>query len=185
MRNLLIFYTWLRKNLAFQGYGVLARPGAAATLAKVEAARPKAPGEPAWWKQAGGIGTPMGLLTFGNPYADIFKYSADKDDARRTILSSVTPFVKIPVELLADRNLFTGQPINKRGGDSSLVSGLKHIGTSVMGPQGKLVQAGLADTKPGQSKLLDVLGRFTGAKIVQNDPKANKKRAILDSGSRP
>jgi hypothetical protein len=185
MRNLLIFYTWFRKNLAFQGYGILARPGIYSALAKVEAARPKADGEPDWWSKAGGIGTPIGLLTFGNPYADIFKYSADSGDVRRTVLASVTPFVKLPIEVLADRNLFTGVPVVKRG-EGVAESRFKHVLSSVEGPQGKLVRSITGDAKPGQSKLVDVLGRFTGVKIQQNDPEGNKKRArLVDSGTRP
>lgn len=170
LRNILIFYTWFRKNLTFQGYGLLVRPGVHATMAKVEEARPKAPGEPEWWSKAGGIGTPMGLLTFGNPYADIFKYSADLGDARRTVLASLNPFIKLPMEIGLNRNAFTNAPVGE-----SAVERLKHIGKSIEGPQGKLVRAIVSD-KPPAAKTVDVLGRFLGPKIQPTDVAGNAGR---------
>lgn len=180
LRNLLIFYTWFRKNLTFQGYGVMTRPGIYAALAKVESSREKKPGEPEWWAKAGGFGTPMGLLTFGNPYADVFKYSTDFGDARRTVFSSLTPFVKLPIEMATEKDLFTGAPIQ----DSTLAR-LKHVGKAVMGPQGKLVETAIKGVKPGQSLPLALAGRFLGPKIQQDDPAGNAMRLALQERAEP
>ncbi len=113
MRNLFLFYTWMKNNLILQGQGVLARPGIYSTMNHIENTRPKDPGEPSWWKEAGGLYTPYGLLTFGNPLADVYKYEASQENFRKNILGAMTPFISSPLQLATNQDFFTGGELSK------------------------------------------------------------------------
>lgn len=112
-RNLMLFYTWFKNNLVLQGYGLLTRPGIYSTLNHIEHSRPKDPAEPSWWKKAGGLYSPFGLLTFGNPLADIYKYELTQDNARKNLLGALTPFIGSPLQLATNKDFFTGGDLSK------------------------------------------------------------------------
>ena len=113
MRNLMLFYTWYKNNLILQGYGVFTKPGIYSTLAHVEHARPKDEAEPSWWKKAGGLYSPFGLITFGNPMADIFKFDVSQENFRKNVVGALTPFISTPLAIAANKDFFTGAELSK------------------------------------------------------------------------
>lgn len=113
MRNLLLFYTWYKNNLILQGYGILTRPGVYSTFNHIEHSRPKLEGEPTWWKRAGGVYSPWGLITFGNPLSDVYKYAVTQENFRQNVLGAMTPFVQTPISLMTGKDMFTGGDLSK------------------------------------------------------------------------
>ena len=118
MRNLMLFYTWFKNNMVLQGYGVLARPALYSTLQHYEHSRPKFANEPDWWRTAGGVYTPLGILTWGNPMAELNRINLDPDNVRQMTLGGGNPFFRMPVEVLMNRNNFTGGEVYKFQGQN-------------------------------------------------------------------
>lgn len=200
MRNLMLFYTWYKNNMILQGYGLLAKPGIYSTLNHVENSRPKLPGEPEWWKKAGGLYSPFGLITFGNPLADVYKFNLSQDNLRQNILGVTTPLVQSPISLLTGRDMFTGGDLSKfadQNVPSPLGSVLNPLGIGTpsraqadgelspavpwyiaklardfSGPYGSSIGAVTSRPDQGYSKWYNVLPRFTGARLNPEDRKA-------------
>jgi hypothetical protein len=118
-RNLILFYTWFKNNLVFQGYGLLTKPGMYSTLNHMENSRPKWPNEPDHIAKLGGIWTPFGLLTFGNPMADVFKYEVSLENFRRNLLGAVNPLGRVPIEVATNRSWWLGGEIERFEGQNS------------------------------------------------------------------
>jgi hypothetical protein len=164
MRNLMLFYTWFKNNMVLQGYGVVARPGLYSTLAHYEHSRPKFANEPEWWKHAGGVYTPLGLLTWGNPLAELHKVNLDPDNVRQVTLGGGNPFFRMPVEILMNRNNFTGGEVYKFQGQN-----VPHWAPAILDslgvpgiPQSRM-RADDETTSPSMDAgLAHLLGGFTG-----------------------
>lgn len=199
LRNLLLFYTWFRKNLTFQGYGMITRPGMYDLMNRFEHHRPKYPGEPDWWKKAGGIWSPWGLLTFGNPMADVFKWELSWDNVQRNVIGMMTPFLMVPASLAANKNLFTGGDIEKYPGEVvpspfgafGPWRGARHPGEqptfglparaafglrAFSGPLGALAED-VATPKKGFGGPIELAGRVSGAKFQPVVPEEFARRA--------
>lgn len=138
MRRILPFYSWMRKSLPLLIEGLVMNPGKAIIPAKAYDAMQdmmgiETPGRhdpfpvdqmfPEWIKQAGygPVGLPDGLLgNFSNqeppgyvmagmgldPLTELVNQF---NNPGKTLASSLTPAIQIPVELLTGRKIFTGE----------------------------------------------------------------------------
>lgn len=198
MRNLMLFYTWFKNNLVLQGNGILARPGIYSTMQHIENSRPKDPAEPTWWKKAGGLYTPFGLLTFGNPMADIYKFDVSQENFRKNVLGALTPFVSSPLQMATNKDFFTGGDLSKfadqniphpagyllnplgvgqasRGRSEGEKSPaipwyLAKLIKDFTGPYGSTAGTLLSNPDSEVSPMYSVLPRLTGARINPKEP---------------
>lgn len=117
LRNLLFFYTWIRKNTAYQATSILQRPGMYQAMWDMEQARRAQadPNEPDWIGKTFGVWFPglAGPIGFSSPMQDIFKLDMDRESLRRNYLASVNPFIQVPIESLLNRDTFTGADIDR------------------------------------------------------------------------
>ena len=129
LRNLLLFYTWMRLNTPFQVRGMAKKPGLYSAVGDIERDRPKMPNEPDYISDLGGINIPgVGLFTFGAPWADLYRLptlpglggpdrQGFKEGFRQNILSSLNPIAKVPLELATNTSMFSGGKIEKYPGE--------------------------------------------------------------------
>jgi len=129
LRNLLLFYTWMRLNTPFQVRGMAKKPGLYSAFGDIERDRPKMPNEPDYISDLGGINIPgVGLFTFGAPWADLYRLPTlpglggpDRqgltESFRQNILSSLNPIAKVPLELATNTSMFSGGKIEKYPGE--------------------------------------------------------------------
>lgn len=140
LRRIIPFYSWLRKSTPLLAEGLVANPGKIVGVSKAydamqTAAGIETPGRdnpfpvdqmfPQWIRAQGlgPIGVPDGVLgAFSNqqppgyimagmglnPLSELMSQS---ESPGRTILSSLTPGIQIPMELLKGEKNFTGEPI--------------------------------------------------------------------------
>lgn len=141
MRRIMPFYTWMRKSLPLLLEGLVMNPGKAVIPAKVFDALQEAQGietphgrfDPfpvdqmfPDWLRAEGVGpiimpdsflaglsnqSPEGYAMAGMGMNPLSTLAAQIESPDKTILSSLSPALKIPMELLTGRESFTGQPI--------------------------------------------------------------------------
>lgn len=117
LRNILLFYTWMRKNTAFQVKGLALRPGMYAMAGDFERDRPKMPFEPEYVSEMGLVPIPgFGALNVFAPWADLYKLDPSLDTVRKNVLSATAPPIKQAIELGTNTNLFTGGDIEKYDG---------------------------------------------------------------------
>jgi len=141
MRRIMPFYSWMRKSLPLIIEGLVMNPGKAVIPAKAydamqEMAGIDVPGRhdpfpvdqmfPEWIREGGlgPVGLPDGLLgPFSNQeppgYAmagmglnPLTELVSQLQNPGKTIASSLTPAVQIPMELLTGKKTFTGEPIH-------------------------------------------------------------------------
>lgn len=116
MRNLMLFYTWFRKNMEYQAWGVMARPGMYNAFQSMERNRPHDPNEPAYLQKAFGVWVPLlgqSNVTFANPMADVFKFDFTQEGLRRNVGASLNPLFLTPVEAGMNKRFFSGAEIDK------------------------------------------------------------------------
>lgn len=187
MRNLMLFYTWFKNNMVLQAYGVISRPGLYSTLAHYEHARPKTENEPEWWKKSGGIYTPLGMLTFGNPMAEVYKWDLDLDNVRQLTIGGGNPFFRAPVEVLTNRNFFTGGEITKFKGQNTphwMATVADALGVPGI-PQSRARATDAAPSAALPAGIAHLISAFTGPQggflATANDPEfeADKELTIL------
>ena len=119
VRNLLMFYGWLKFNSILQVKGIATRPALYnAVLNAFERARPDWENEPPYLAQLGLIPTPFGGIDVGNPLAHVYKFDISRDSLRKNLLSGLNPAAKIPIEYATNRSLFSGQDIEKFPGQN-------------------------------------------------------------------
>lgn len=141
MRRIMPFYTWMRKSLPLLLEGLVMNPGKAVIPAKAFDAMQEAQGidtpngryDPfpvdqmfPDWLRAEGVGpvimpdsflagltnqSPQGYAMLGMGMNPLSALAGQIESPDKTLLSSLTPALKIPMELLTGRESFTGQPI--------------------------------------------------------------------------
>lgn len=118
-RNMVFFYTWLKKNMILQTQGLAMRPAVANnTINAFEHARPKFQDEPEYYARQGAVPVPfMNSITLGTPQADIFKWDMNFDSFRKEVLGIVTPPLRLPFELGLNKTAFTGADISRYPGE--------------------------------------------------------------------
>ena len=126
MRNIIMFYTWMRLNTPYQVRSMIKNPALYSAYGDIERAREKSPFEPGYVSEMGLIPIPgYGNISIGAPWADLNKIPVpmlpNKDEGfweklSSDYLSSVNPLFKVPTELALNKNVFTGTPIEKYPG---------------------------------------------------------------------
>ena len=194
MRNLLLFYTWLKRNSLLHASGMLTRPGLYQAYGDIERNREAYANEPEYYGKQGAITLPgIGNLFFANPMNDIYKWDLSQQGLRQNILSAITPPARIPLEILSNKNFFTGANIEAYTdqkkpywlaallGSQTTVDGkpamdaqLIHVLSSILGPQATNAQT-VYDKDPGA---LNSVLRFLGLPRPQvNDPEKFAEQA--------
>jgi len=126
MRRIIPFYTWTRNNVPLQIAQLARQPGKYAFLEKFRRTFEKASGEkaveereylPAWMKEMFLFRLPgeskEGLpryLQLDLPIEDLNKLPFT-ESGRREIIALLSPFIKYPIERIANRNLYFGSEI--------------------------------------------------------------------------
>lgn len=118
------FYSWYRKNIPAQFRNLLQKPGKVAVLPKTKAyveGDSNVPEEqrPEWMASefpihlGPGRGGVEDFAMLGNwiPTVDIFE-APTADDLVRGVVGSTNPYLKIPLELLSNKDTFTGKPVD-------------------------------------------------------------------------
>lgn len=121
MRNILMFYTWMRLNTPFQWRAMFKNPGLYASYGAIERDRPKSPNEPGYVSELGLLPIPLlGNVSIGAPWADLHKsylpFTSDTDTVQSytsDYLSALNPIGKIPLEIATNKNIFTGAPVRQ------------------------------------------------------------------------
>lgn len=127
LRNILLFYTWMRKNTALQVKMFGLRPGLPATAADFDRDREKMASEPDYLREMGLVPVPgFGALNVFGPWADIHKLDPTPEGLRKNVLGSLAPPLKQAIELGTNTNLFTGGDLEKYEGQLQ-PSGLKAL----------------------------------------------------------
>lgn len=124
MRRIIPFYTWLRKNLPLQTEQLAKQPGKYAAIQKgINAVEQNS--DPVdeqylpeymqnWVRTPFTQGENPVYLNPNLPYGDLDKLNPM--ELERSLLGSITPFVKAPMELTTNRNFFFESPIERYKG---------------------------------------------------------------------
>lgn len=205
MRNVLLFYTWLKRNTMLQGGGLVTRPGLYSAYADMENAREKFANEPDYFAGMGMIPTPFGTFSFPNPVADLKHYDLTMDNFRQSILGSVNPLIRVPTELAFNAKAFTGGriqdyegelspswaasalsaagvPVNltsvKEGGQKvpGINPKLAYVLSQIAGPQLSTIQTATAPDNE-TNPLAYIAGRLAGIRKVEDQPVKWKRSA--------
>lgn len=124
LRNVILFYTWMRKNTAFQIKGLVKKPALYNAYGAIERDREKMPFEPDYMSRMGLIPIPgFGQINVMAPYTDLYKIpllsGQDwRDSFRREFMSSAIPPIKQIGELATNRDFFTGGDLVQFEGQS-------------------------------------------------------------------
>lgn len=200
LRNVLLFYTWLKKNAILQATGVATRPALYNSLNTFEGSREKYLNEPDYYKMQGAIGTPLGNLVMpGDPYLDVYKFEFGWDSFRKNVLGAVNPGLRVPTEIGLNRSAFTGGEVQKYEGEykQSVIAGalaglgipmretsaraggpmapglpakLQYALSQTLGPQVATAQNAYVPNEEGPG-FADIISRITGiGRIQQNRP---------------
>jgi hypothetical protein len=110
LRNIIMFYTWMRKNMAFQVKASAMKPGLYSAYGDIERDREQLPFEPDYMKNMGLLPIPgvVGGLSVFAPWGDLYKLEPSADSFRKNVMSALAPPFKQAIELGTNRNLFTG-----------------------------------------------------------------------------
>lgn len=194
MRNVFLFYTWMKRNALLQPQGMAMKPALYDTFANdMERARPKFANEPDYYSKQGVLSTPWGAVSFMNPMSDLYKFDLSGDSFRKDVLGAGNPFWRVPVELATNQQFFTGAPIKNYDGQlkqhwtarfspwaknttagegSQAAPGLEPWQwylANQLGPLGNSAQT-VSDPNTEKSKNLELLGRLFSMKLQQNEP---------------
>lgn len=125
MKRVIPFYTWMRKNIPLQIEQLFKQPGKFATMAKIQNNLGTTPTEedaPDFIKDQGGFllggkGGQGGTYIIPNlSYADIGKIPMSVKGLRE-LLANTNPLLRAPVEMAANTQLFSGQPLEQYPGE--------------------------------------------------------------------
>lgn len=205
MRNVLLFYTWLKRNTMLQTSGIVTRPGLYSAWADAENHREKYVNEPGYFSEMGMLPSPFGNISFAAPVADLRHLEVSWDNVRKTVFGAGHPFIRVPIEVATNTKMFTGGRIQdyegeitpsvfakvlsmagvpldhtsvKAGGEKS--PGLDPIVTymlsQVAGPQLSTAQTALSPDQEQDLKQF-ILGRVAGVRIPQEEPVKWKRSA--------
>jgi hypothetical protein len=124
MRRMMPYYTFTRKNIPMQVGMLTENPGFFNALVNLTRSSHRAMGSPATSKfLASNLAIPIyddgkGNLLFLNwnlPVADLGRFQTNIEDTMQEFTGMLHPFIRVPLELGANRKLTTGQPIVRPG----------------------------------------------------------------------
>ena len=188
MRNLILFYTWSRKNIPFQVKAMGSKPGLYNAYGRMEADRPKMANEPDYISALGAIPLPLiGGINISAPWADLNKIptslSGARDSIRQNILGGAAPGLKQLLELGYDKNSLTGGAAFKNDPNSLFGSGaldyLLHQYNPVTSQATKIGDQGLSP-----AGIITDLGNITGLvrRVTENPDWAKQAAARKKAG---
>ncbi len=143
LRRLVPFYTWLRNNIPLQLESAMLHPEKLRKVATMYKAAERS-GEahsgnveeaekPAWFRDVGGmfrlpISKDVGFVNPGLPFLDLNRFGVPGEGfmsniakGARELTSVLTPAIKVPAELAANRNIYTGRELwNKDVGPTDM-----------------------------------------------------------------
>ncbi len=213
MRNLFLFYTWMKRNTLLHSGGLLTRPGIYQAYGDLERNRQPILNEPDYFQTQGAVTLPFGLgnVAFMNPINDLHKLSFSLAGARQLLMSPLNPVARVPAEVMTNQNFFTGRPIQdysgqvkphwltqllgvgpmaraRQGGEraNSLNPYLGYLLDQVVGPQAaRLGTATNPDYESAHSsQWLDVLGSVLGIKEQADRPQQYLKTKLAKEAIR-
>ena len=182
LRRVAPFYTWTRKNIPLQLEMLLTKPGKYATVAKTagaieDSAGGRAQDEPEWVRESGAITTPITddtgrlLLLPRMPYEDLNKITPGK--TLESVTSMTNPLIKVLWELAANKQIFSGQPIEKFKGEqvpfgpAKLPARAAYVARQI--PFLSNIER-LTQEERGDRRVLDLLSTLAGVKFYQEEP---------------
>lgn len=212
MRRIIPFYSWMRKSLPLLLEGLVMNPGKALIPAKIYDAMQEANGVDTpgrtdpfpvdqmfpEWIRAQGVGpisgpdgmlgsisnqSPPGYVMGGMGLNPLTELMTQIESPGRSLTSSLTPALSIPIELMTGRKLFTGEPIS--GADARPGAAEQYIGEQI--PFFSAVQ-GITGVTPfgtetksaarsgGDASLEALINWLTGAGIKGTGPYINQGR---------
>lgn len=124
MRRMMPYYTFTRKNIPMQVGMLIENPGFFNALVNLTDSAHRAMGSPATSKfLRSNLAIPIyddgkGNLLFLNwnlPVADLGRFQTNIADTMQEFTGMLHPFIRVPIELGANRKLTTGQPIVRPG----------------------------------------------------------------------
>lgn len=185
MRNMILFYTWSRKNIPFQVKSMAQKPGLYSSYGDIERDRPKMPGEPAYLGNMGLIPIPgFGAVNVSAPWADLNKIPLGpgglRETGRQNILGALAPGFKQAQEVLSDTNTLTGGRLSQSKGTLPFVGEVPWWAAYPFKQYNPLVtQAGrISNTSSDPRDIIGLLGNLSGTvRRVQPDPKWTEKKA--------
>lgn len=196
MRNMFLFYVWIKRNTLLHSGGLLTRPALYAAYADMERNRTTFENEPSWYSEQGAISLPFGLgnYQFANPINDLHKIKLNMEGLRQYLISPINPAGRMPLETLFNKNAYTGRPISdypdqmkphwltellqlgpmtraRQGGErgNSINPYLGYLIDQLVGPQASRGNI-LTDPDYEGNRGLDVIASMLGAKEQRDKP---------------
>lgn len=216
-KRIIPFYTWMRKNIPLQFNQLFENPSVAkqfgAAKANIESnVAPEDKVDPAYknqfaqdWIQVPfksqpdtkGKSTPQ-FLNPSMPIQDLGKFGTDPIQAIKSLISSSSPLIKAPVELMANKNMYFDSPISQGITDKANAPGYMQAlggGTKddpvTISPElryilqnlsGALENVGKAvdTTKSEETRGLSKIKSLTGLSLNNYNAEDYKKRALQE-----
>jgi hypothetical protein len=160
-RRVLPFYSWLKQNTVNQVKFIFTQPGRYSKIPMVaraleKGAAYKIPEE--WkpeyyqdlWMWQLPVTMPDGRVLFFNPnfpFQDLNKLNPF--NFRKNIISAITPLLKIPLEQIAEQDMYRGMPIEKYPGYKAPVPGILQTFAKVL-PRGMREKLGIEMDSQGR-----------------------------------
>lgn len=195
MKRIFPYYTWLRKNGRLQVSQVAEQPGKFRDVAKVEEAINSMPNAdervedqylsdfardwvqtPFFGRNEEGSKEPI-MMNPNMPFMDLGRLPdvLDPLNSARELLAQTSPQLKVPLELLTNKNFFFNNDIVKEG-DNPVTPRLAHIARQLA-----LYNAGEGFfKKEGIDSGLHTLNTFTGVKGLSYDYETSKNMRIAE-----
>lgn len=186
MRQVILFYTWTRKNVPFQVKAMGQKPGLYSAYGDIERDRPKMPGEPEYISNLGLIPIPgFGAINVAAPWADLNKIpstlTGGRDSFRQNVLGALAPGLKQAVEIGTGVNTLTGGKLDKGGAPGNIAGFEVPAWLEYFAKQYNpyTTQVGrIAKTTSDPRDIIGLLGNLTGTvRRVQPDPEWQKRQA--------
>lgn len=185
MRNLMLFYSWTRKNTELHIGGMLTRPGLYSASGHMEEDRPKLPNEPGYAALEGLVPIPgIGNVGFNNPLGDAEK-TLSLSNLRENTLGAATPLITTPISLLTGTDVGSGKQIQQYAGQAkpSIWAKILPFGTTMAAAHPHGIPEPAID-----ARVLEILNSFTPPIMQSADtvtgtghPEINKGESIIGS----
>jgi hypothetical protein len=153
MRNLILFYTWSRRNTVLQAQSLATRPFVPITANKIVQSREVDPNEPDYISKQLPVGVPgLPYLSVGLPLEGLIQWQPA--DATETLAGGLTPALRLPVEFATNTKAFPlGAPLNQNLIKQTPLEDLGEVSKAKLVPSGYaalLERAGVPiDRMPG------------------------------------
>lgn len=170
LRNVLLFYTWLKRNTALQISALATRPGYTSAALAITGNRTPFDNETPSYSQNGAFPNPFadkGGIVWGNPVTDgLTKLDLSWENPKKNLLGGINPLAKYLLEAMQGREIYTGKAITDRP---------HHLLKSFEGPFFGNIERNTIDDKFEGNKVTGLLSGIAGTTVQQDSPKKFKK----------